>query len=210
MKNKSIVFFLIAALSFNSIVYAADFSAPATIYEESAEVVEGLEPENSEELMPEDPEVISDTQEPTEEGAGSVNIHIETENSRSASADFTETDEEEAILFEDGASVTSSAYENSAASTDDDINSEEGQNIYQGFVYEENEDGTLSITGYCGEEKEHLVVPETIDGKEVTWVKDGFADSIQDSLVSIKMPSITKIDSFTFWSYEKLESVEAP
>ena len=210
MKNKSIVFFLTAALSFNSVVYAADFSAPAAAHEESATVVEALEPENPDGLMEEDPEVISDTQEPTEVGVESDNIQIETENSQSASADFAETDEEEAIFFEDGASVTSSAYENSAASADDNIYSAEGQNVYQGFVYEENEDGTLSITGYCGEEKEHLVVPETINEKEVTRVKDGFADSIKDSLISIKMPSIVDIDAYTFSYCEKLKIVEAP
>lgn len=193
-------------MSFSSVVYAADFSAPTIAQEKSAEVVETLEPENPEELMEETPEEIPEIQEPTNEETESVDVQIETENPAPVSADSAETSEDGTILFEDG----TSANENSAAIADDNTNSEEGQDVYQGFVYEENEDGTLSISGYCGEEKEHLVVPETINGKEVTRVKDGFADSIQDSLISIKMPSIRQIDSFTFWGYEKLSSVEAP
>ena len=209
MKNKSIAFFLIATLAFNSSVYADDFFAPATILEEtSGEIEEKDTGEVQDQIMDGISEEIEEAQEPTE----SVDIQIETENTESASAaDVSDAGGDTSALFDDGTSGIASIEANTSDSANDSANpEEEGQNIYQGFVYEENEDGTLSITGYCGEEKEHLVVPETINGKEVTWIKAGFADSVKDSLISIKIPGVVEIDSGTFESFEKLESVEAP
>ena len=78
-----------------------------------------------------------------------------------------------------------------------------------GFYYEENKDGGITITGYTGDETE-LVIPGEIDGKGVTSIGDSaFRDC--SSLTSIKIPAgVTSIGDFAFEYCYGLTSIEIP
>ena len=72
-----------------------------------------------------------------------------------------------------------------------------------GFYYEENKDGGITIIGYTGDETE-LVIPGEIDGKGVTSIGDNaFRDC--SSLTSIKIPAgVTSIGDFERGSGRRL------
>ena len=78
-----------------------------------------------------------------------------------------------------------------------------------GFYYEENKDGGITITGYTGDETE-LVIPREIDGKGVTSIGDNaFRDC--SSLTSIKIPAgVTSIGVSAFEECYGLTSIEIP
>ena len=78
-----------------------------------------------------------------------------------------------------------------------------------GFYYEENKDGGITITGYTGDETE-LVIPGEIDGKGVTSIGDNaFRDC--SSLTSIKIPAgVTSIGVSAFEECYGLTSIEIP
>ena len=78
-----------------------------------------------------------------------------------------------------------------------------------GFYYEENKDGGITITGYTGDETE-LVIPGEIDGKGVTSIGDSaFRDC--SSLTSIKIPAgVTSIGESAFEECHGLTSIEIP
>ena len=74
------------------------------------------------------------------------------------------------------------------------------------FTYEDNEYGTVTITGYIGSDTE-VVIPEQIDGKSVTGI-GGDAFYCCDSLTSIEIPaSVTEIGSEVFYGCSSLTNI---
>ncbi len=77
------------------------------------------------------------------------------------------------------------------------------------YAYRENEDGTITITGYGGSGTE-LAIPGEIDGKKVTKIGD-YAFSECGSLVSVNMPDgLSEIGSFAFSGCGSLASIKIP
>ncbi len=88
-----------------------------------------------------------------------------------------------------------------------------------GFLYFENDDGTLSISGYYGNE-ETIVFPSELDGKKVSTIcikqsKSWDRDTVKHVTISegiskiIVHPSNT-FDDGAFWECHNLESVSLP
>ena len=77
------------------------------------------------------------------------------------------------------------------------------------FDYETNEDGTITIIKYYGNNTE-VIIPETIDEKKVTAIgNEGFKE--YEGLTSIKIPSsVTSIGDYTFYDCGSLNDVELP
>lgn len=77
------------------------------------------------------------------------------------------------------------------------------------YKYQEQEDGTLKITGYLGSDTE-IEIPSAIDGKKVTCLEDG-AFSYQDKLIRVTIPSgVNEIGSQTFSCCSSLTEVIIP
>lgn len=77
------------------------------------------------------------------------------------------------------------------------------------YTYEENDDGTITIIGYDGEDTE-LVIPDTIDGKKVTAIGE-WAFSQRTSLTSVTIPNgVTSIGSLAFAQCTSLTEVKIP
>lgn len=78
-----------------------------------------------------------------------------------------------------------------------------------GFQYKDNKDGTLTIMGYKGEEK-NVVVPSEINEKKVTKIGD-WAFSNCTFITSVKIPdSVTVIGNAVFSGCSSLILVEIP
>ena len=78
-----------------------------------------------------------------------------------------------------------------------------------GFYYEENKDGGITITGYTGDETE-LVIPGEIDGKGVTSIGNRAFYNCS-GLTSIEIPAgVTSIGVSAFEECESLTSIEIP
>ncbi len=74
------------------------------------------------------------------------------------------------------------------------------------FIYEINEDDSITITGYNGNDG-NVVIPSEIDGKKVTAIKDEAFDEF-DSITSITIPdSVTSIGEDAFFACENLTSI---
>ncbi len=82
-------------------------------------------------------------------------------------------------------------------------------NVWEGYRYEELEDGTLEITGYTWDDTE-LVIPAEIDGKRVTRIGEQAFDYYR-SLTSIKLPAgLTSIGGYAFADCSSLSNIELP
>lgn len=81
------------------------------------------------------------------------------------------------------------------------------------FVYENNEDGTVAVIKYKGQEKD-VAIPETFDGKKVTQIrcgKDGiYGVFAGKDITSVTMPSIELIGMTTFDKCTNLKTVYMP
>ncbi len=96
--------------------------------------------------------------------------------------------------------------------------------------YEVNEDGTVTVTEYNGEENE-VVIPAVLDGYKVTSIGEfAFSSSLTNisipssvtsigwnafygcsSLKSISIPnSVTSIEGYAFWDCSSLKSISIP
>ena len=70
---------------------------------------------------------------------------------------------------------------------------------YQGFSYEELEDGTLAVTGYSGNDAE-ITIPSEIEGKKVTAIGDD-AFSMCKTLTAVNIPEgVTTIGYAAFYN----------
>ena len=78
-------------------------------------------------------------------------------------------------------------------------------NSVSDFEYQLREDGGIEITKYVGTD-DHVVIPQTIDGKDVTVIGEGaFSES---GIVSIKMPdTVIYISSFAFSNCKNLTDI---
>ncbi len=81
------------------------------------------------------------------------------------------------------------------------------------FAYSDYSDGTITIEGYIGDDKDtmtELVIPEEIDGKSVTEI-GSFAFEGCTSLTSVIIPdSVTEINDYAFENCTSLTSVIIP
>lgn len=87
---------------------------------------------------------------------------------------------------------------------------EEGDILRSGeWEYFLNEDGTVTISQWTGEE-ESLVIPEELDGRPVTVIGDG-AFNIRSGLKEVMIPdSVTQIGDYAFWLCGDLENLTIP
>lgn len=80
---------------------------------------------------------------------------------------------------------------------------------YQGFSYEELEDGTLAVTGYSGNDAE-ITIPSDINGKKVTVIGYGAFNSCT-SLKAVNLPDgLTTIDHAAFINCTSLTKINIP
>ncbi len=83
-------------------------------------------------------------------------------------------------------------------------------NVWEGYRYEELEDGTLEITGYEGNNTE-LVIPAEIDGKRVTRIGDSTFFYDGSSLTRIELPEgVTSIGDNAFRGCSNLTRIGLP
>lgn len=73
------------------------------------------------------------------------------------------------------------------------------------FVYRENEDGSITITGYTGLEK-NIVIPDQIDGKTVSVLGENSFRTMKN-LVSVVIPDTVHTMDMAFVDCSSLESV---
>lgn len=91
------------------------------------------------------------------------------------------------------------------------------------FEYELNDDGTIEITKFLGQDIADVVVPETIDGRTVTEIgQDAFVKIVGDpnataeafsrtDIKSVYFPNtVREIDDYALYFNEGLESVRLP
>ncbi|MGN0469630.1 MAG: leucine-rich repeat domain-containing protein [Acutalibacteraceae bacterium] len=77
------------------------------------------------------------------------------------------------------------------------------------FEYSENDDGTVTITGYYGEDRE-IIIPSEIDGKPVTSIGNSAFNECT-GLTSITIPaSVTSIGYYAFANCTNLASIDIP
>ena len=83
----------------------------------------------------------------------------------------------------------------------------DAENPASDFEYEENEDGTITITSYIGTDPD-VVIPAKIEGKDVTEIGTYSFLKAREFLNSVTMPnSITVVGEYAFCTCEKLTSV---
>lgn len=73
------------------------------------------------------------------------------------------------------------------------------------FVFRENEDGSVTVTGYIGLEKD-IVIPSEIDGKAVTALGENSFRKMKD-LISVVIPDSVQVIDCAFIECTSLESV---
>ena len=96
--------------------------------------------------------------------------------------------------------------ETATPSTEDQNDSTKPTSPVEDFSYEENEDGTITISWYNGEDA-HVVIPDTIDGKTVTAIRD-YTFMGKKFLVSVEIPdTVTVVGIGCFASCSALKSV---
>ncbi len=160
--------------------------------------------------------------EETETGAAEDELAAEeTENSDTevAETEGTEAVEEteetetgtEAAETEEAELVETEVIETEAAETKEleVINEVRNATAAEDFSYEENDDGTITITKYTGSDTA-VVIPETIEGKSVTRIGDS-AFERRSGITSIELPSsLTSIGEFAFSRCSSLISIKIP
>ncbi len=78
---------------------------------------------------------------------------------------------------------------------------------YNGFVYQENTDGTYTITGYNDFRTELVNIPAQINGVNVTAIGNSAFQS-KNNIQTVRIPeTITSIGSMAFYGCKKLTSV---
>ncbi len=81
--------------------------------------------------------------------------------------------------------------------------------FYGDFSYVPQKDGTAEIRSYMGEE-ETVIVPETIEGKNVTTIQS-MAFGFRDTVKTVKLPdSVTKIGDSAFYECSSLTKITFP
>ena len=81
---------------------------------------------------------------------------------------------------------------------------------YGDYEYEVNEDNTVTITRYNGEEK-NVTIPSKIDGKQVTVIGRFAFENSRQFLQSVVIPSgVVRINERAFQWCEKLQTVTLP
>lgn len=82
-----------------------------------------------------------------------------------------------------------------------------GANIFDGFVYETNENGTYTITGYRDFYTDYVNIPTKINNTDVTAIGSGAFQS-KGNINSVRIPeTVTSIGSMAFYGCKNLTSV---
>lgn len=85
-----------------------------------------------------------------------------------------------------------------------------GEYVSGDFYYDENYDGTVTVTEYAGSGVTELEIPSQLDGKTVTVIGES-AFSYAEQLRSVTIPdSVTEIGDDAFLGCERLEEVVLP
>ncbi len=74
------------------------------------------------------------------------------------------------------------------------------------YIYEENPDGTITITGWVGLENE-ITIPSKINGKNVTVIGENAFRSVK-GLTYVKIPDTVKVIDYAFPQCTELKTVE--
>ena len=124
------------------------------------------------------------------------------------------TDEEIPVDSEADTSGTF-ADEETVEMADTDISEEQVGEVGSGesyrssdFEFEKNDDGTLTIVKYLGND-ENLVIPESYEGMKITSIGD-FSVFYNKNLKSVSMPYIEKVGYYSFGENKELTSVYMP
>ena len=152
----------------------------------------------------EDTEIVTEEGTETEENTEFVAEEIaETEEAEETVAIDTEVEETEAATEE----LEKEAEEESE--TVEVISEEKNVTAASDFNYEVNEDGTITITGYTGNDAD-IEIPEEIDGKRVTEIGKSAFESCYN-LISVKISNgVTSIGDSAFENCGNLTSIEIP
>ncbi len=201
--------------------------AEESIAESSTEIV-------SETESAEDTESVTEEASETEETSESEEVEEDTENSATETeeAEATEVEETETVAETETTEVTEEteeATETAATEAEETVteelekeaeeeketeivevvSEEKDATAAKNFKYEENDDGTITITGYTGSDTK-VVIPEKIDGKSVTSI-DNWAFEECRKLISVELPdSITSIGNGVFYECRKLVDIKIP
>lgn len=82
-----------------------------------------------------------------------------------------------------------------------------GASILDGFVYEENESGTYTITGYRDFHTDYANIPAKINNIDVTAIGTGAFQS-RNNIVTVRIPeTVTTIGSMAFYGCKNLTTV---
>ena len=159
----------------------------------------------------------AETTESTEETEDTESVTedvTESETVTEEAGDVTETEEitgTEAVYDTEVIDTTEES-EDTTESEEVEVVEEEKEKVVTAagdFQYEENEDGTITVTRYIGKDTK-VVIPEQIAGKSVTVIGDS-AFYCRGDLTSIEIPdSVTIIESGAFYNCSNLTSIEIP
>ena len=115
-------------------------------------------------------------------------------------------EEERQIVTEPSSATTTTQKTGDATTTATEVTVPVTSISDGGYIYSQEDDGIV-ITGYVGTETD-LVIPQTIDGKQV--VEIGFEAFRNGEIKSVEIPfGVRKIGAFAFFS-TPLERVEIP
>lgn len=173
-----------------------------------------LQTEDKDEASSSAPDDAKDTQASdsteNEKDPDSPDSDDQTEPDDSANSVESDSKDEEELEEADDSEQSTESDEKAANEGDSlDEQSDENSSNASDFNYETSSDGTITITGYSGEDVD-LVIPSKIDG--ITVSKIGYGAFIDcDSIESVAVPdTVTRIEGDAFYGCDRLSSITLP
>lgn len=93
-----------------------------------------------------------------------------------------------------------------APDTDISVNAVSEETPSSSFNYQQNDDGSITITGYNGNDTD-VIIPQEIEGKSVTAIGD-YAFYFCKNIINVKIPdSVTSVGDAPFIGCEKIQKI---